>query len=245
MHVRFAVIVTALLSLALPALAAPSGGEACGQMIVVSYHGATAAAATITRTKAEAKARAQSLLGRAEHEDFAALAKSESDAPLSAPRGGVMGTFSRSDWPPIHAAIQPEIFRLREGQIAKKVIEAPYGYVIVRRCKLEKAHARHLLIRYAGAKNAKPEITRTREDARALAQKLLEEIHSPQDFAHLIELHSEDGSRERGGDIGSVGRGRLAPAFEESLFGLKIGERSGVVETEFGFHIIERLPDAT
>jgi peptidyl-prolyl cis-trans isomerase SurA len=244
MHFRMLAMVALLFALVASPAAAVGGDEACGQIIVVSYRGATAAASTVTRTKAEAKARAQSLRTRAEHEDFAALAKAESDAPSSAPRGGVMGTFSRADWPAIHAAISPEIFRLREGQLASKVVEAPYGYVIVRRCKLEKAHARHLLIRYAGAKNAKPEITRTREEARALAQKLLSEVHSPQDFERLIERHSEDGSRERGGDIGSVGRGRLAPAFEDALFGLKVGERSGVIETEFGFHIIERLPDA-
>lgn len=243
MHIRMLALIAVVALFAAPVAAAPSGDEACGQMIVVSYRGATAAAPSITRSKAEAKTRAQSLLERAQHEDFAALAKSESDAPSSAPRGGVMGTFARADWPAIHAALQPEIFRLREGQIAKKPIEAPYGFVLLRRCKLEKAHARHLLIRYAGAKNAKPDITRTKEEARALAQKLLGEIHSPQDFQRLIERYSEDGSRERGGDIGSVGRGRLAPAFEDALFGMKVGERSGVVETEFGFHIIERLPD--
>jgi peptidyl-prolyl cis-trans isomerase SurA len=243
MHARLLALIAVLVSFALPVTAAPSGEEACGQIIVVSYQGATAAAPAITRSKAEAKARAQSLLERARHEDFAALAKSDSDAPSSAPRGGVMGTFSRADWPAIHAALLPEIFRLREGQIAKKPIEAPYGFVILRRCKLEKAHARHLLIRYAGAKNAEPEITRTKAEARTLAQTLLREIHSAQDFQRLIERYSEDGSRERGGDIGSVGRGRLAPAFEDALFGMKVGDRSGVVETAFGFHIIERLPD--
>ncbi|HET6338620.1 MAG TPA: peptidylprolyl isomerase, partial [Polyangiales bacterium] len=97
--------------------------------------------------------------------------------------------------------------------------------------------------RYAGAKNAKPEVTRTREQALELAKKILTEIHSPQDFARAIERSSEDSSSDRGGDIGSVGRGRLAIAFETTLFGLKVGERSGVIETEFGYHIIERLPD--
>jgi peptidyl-prolyl cis-trans isomerase SurA len=121
-------------------------------------------------------------------------------------------------------------------------VDAPYGYVVLRRCKVEKAHARHLLIRYAGAKNAKPEITRTREQARQLAQALLAGIHDERSFAEAIAKSSEDASRERGGDLGSVGRGRLALSFETALFGLKVGERSGVVESEFGFHILERLP---
>jgi parvulin-like peptidyl-prolyl isomerase len=223
--------------------ASPASDEACGQIIVVSYRGAAAASSAITRTKAEAKMRAETLLQEARRGDFAALAKTESDAPSSAPRGGVMGTFTRAEWPELHAALKQPVFKLNEGQIAPAPIPAPYGFVILRRCKVEKAHGRHLLIRYAGAKNAKPDVTRTREQARELAQKLSTEIHSPQDFIKAIERASEDSSRERGGDIGSVGRGRLAPAFETALFGLKVGERSGVVETEFGFHIIERLPD--
>lgn len=226
-----------------PVAASPSADEACGQIIVVSFRGAAAAGSAITRTKAEAKARALSLLKDAQHGDFAAIAKAESDAPSSAPRGGVMGTFTRAEWPELHAALKAPLFKLTEGKIAAAPIEAPYGYVILRRCKVEKAHARHLLVRYAGAKNAKPEVTRTREQALALAQKLLAGLRSPQDFTDAIARNSEDSSRDRGGDIGSVGRGRLALAFETTLFALEVGERSGVVETEFGFHIIERLPD--
>jgi peptidyl-prolyl cis-trans isomerase SurA len=153
-----------------------------------------------------------------------------------------MGTYARAQWPELHGALKTPLFKLAEGQTAKKPIEAPYGFVILRRCKVEKAHARHLLIRYAGAKNAKPEITRTREQARELAQKISTGIHSEQDFLDAIAHSSEDSSRDRAGDIGSPGRGRLALAFENTLFALKVGERSGLVETEFGFHIIERLP---
>ena len=210
-------------------------------MIVVSYAGATAA--TVTRTKPEAHARAEGLLHDAQHGDFAALATANSDAPSSAPRAGVMGTYAKGEWPELHAALKQPLFRLAVGEVASKLIEAPYGYVILRRCKVEKAHARHLLIRFVGAKNAKPEITRTREQASQLAQNVLSAIHSAKDFEAAIAKYSEDSSRARGGDIGSAGRGRLALAFEKTLFGLKVGERSGVVETEFGFHIIERLPD--
>ena len=48
---------------------------------------------------------------------------------------------------------------------------------------------------------------------------------------------------ERGGDIGSQGRGLLALPYETALFALQPGGRSAVVETDFGFHVIERLPD--
>lgn len=239
---RIACIV-ACCALAWQAGAQAPAEEACGQIIVVSYAGAVAAASGITRTKPQARERAEALLREAQHGDFAALAKRDSDAPSSAPRGGIMGTYAKSEWPELHAALKQPLFKLKLGQLASKPIETPYGYVLLRRCPVEKAHARHLLIRYAGAKNAKPEITRSRAEAEQLAKKVLAGIHSSDDFTKAVATYSEDSSRERGGDIGSVGRGRLALNFENTLFGMKVGERSGVVETEFGFHIIERLPD--
>jgi parvulin-like peptidyl-prolyl isomerase len=232
------------LCVVLPASARAGADEACGQIIVVNFSGAFGAGSAVKRTKPEARARAETLLREAEHGDFAALAKANSDAPSSAPRGGIMGTYAKSEWPELHAALKQPLFQLAEGKLAAKLIEAPYGYVILRRCKVEKRHARHLLIRYAGAKNAKPEVTRTRDEAQQLAQRVLAGVHTDAQFAEAITKFSEDGSRERGGDIGSVGRGRLALAFENALFALKVGERSGLVESEFGFHIIERLPDA-
>jgi parvulin-like peptidyl-prolyl isomerase len=233
-----------VLCVVLPASARAAADEACGQIIVVSFAGAFGAGSAVKRTKQEARVRAETLLREAEHGDFAALAKANSDAPSSAPRGGIMGTYAKSEWPELHAALKQPLFQLAEGKLAAKPIEAPYGYVILRRCKVEKRHARHLLIRYAGAKNAKPEVTRTRDEAQQLAQRVLAGVHTDAQFAEAITKFSEDGSRERGGDIGSVGRGRLALAFENALFALKVGERSGLVESEFGFHIIERLPDA-
>ncbi|HKP59265.1 MAG TPA: peptidylprolyl isomerase [Polyangiales bacterium] len=235
-------LIASLLCCVFVSHAAAAADEACGQIIVVSYKGATAAAPTVTRTKPEAQARAAELLKQAGSGDFAAIARAQSDAPSSAPRGGIMGTYAKAEWPELHAALKAPLFKLKEGQLAKQAIDAPYGYVVLRRCKVEKAHARHLLIRYAGAKNAKSDVTRTRDQAKELAQKLLAGIHSEKDFLDAIARSSEDSSRDRAGDIGSPGRGRLALAFEETLFALKVGERSGVVETEFGFHIIERLP---
>jgi peptidyl-prolyl cis-trans isomerase SurA len=232
-----------LCAFASPVAASPPLDEACGQVIIVSYSGAMAAPSAVTRSKQQARVRAEALLKDAQHGDFAALAKANSDGAASAPRGGIMGTYSKVEWPELHAALKEPLFHLAVGQIAPKLVDAPYGYVIVRRCKVEKAHARHLLIRYAGAKNAKPDVTRNRDDAKQLAERLLAGIHTDQQFADAIRKYSEDGSRERGGDIGSVGRGRLALAFESALFALRVGERSGVVESEFGFHIIERLPD--
>lgn len=71
------------------------------------------------------------------------------------------------------------------------------------------------------------------------AQLVLDELASGADFAELARTRSKDpGSSRQGGQLGWFGRGRMVPAFEEAAFALKIGETSGIVETQFGFHII-------
>lgn len=218
--------------------------EACARILLSSYKGAALAPESITRTKEQARARADELLAQLRAgADFGKLAAQHSDAPSSAPRAGIMGTFARDDWPEVHAALEDPLFALAVNELASAPIEAPYGYVLLQRCAVEKAHGRHILIRYKGAKRAEDDVTRSKAEARAEAARLLKQLEAGADFAELASKHSEDGSKARGGDIGSPGRGRLAQPFEEALFALQPGQRSGVVETEFGYHLIERLPD--
>ncbi len=61
------------------------------------------------------------------------------------------------------------------------------------------------------------------------------------DFEALARERSEDSSASSGGDLGEVGRGRLAPEYEAAAFELRPGQVSDVIETEFGFHIIQRV----
>lgn len=213
-------------------------------MIVVAYVGAAHAADTIKRDKAGAEQRARDLLAKVQAGgDFAALAKTESDAPSSAPRGGIMGTFRKSEWPDLHMTLRDPLFALPVGEVAKQPVPADYGYVVLRRCAVEKAHGRHILVRYKGSKRSGPEVTRAKADAEKRAHELLKQLEGGADFATLAKTASEDGSAERGGDIGSPGRGLLALPFEQALFALRPGQRTGVVETEFGYHIIERVAD--
>lgn len=61
-------------------------------------------------------------------------------------------------------------------------------------------------------------------------------------FSTMAILYSEDpGSAKKGGELGFVGKGEFAPAFEAVAFNLRDGEISEVVETEFGFHIIQLI----
>lgn len=99
-------------------------------------------------------------------------------------------------------------------------------------------HARHILIKVA--KNA-PAEERTR--ARTQADALLAELHKNRGaFADLARKQSGDsGSAVQGGDLGWFGIGDMTQAFEDAAFALKKGELSSVVESEFGFHLIEVL----
>ena len=61
-------------------------------------------------------------------------------------------------------------------------------------------------------------------------------------FSTLALLYSEDpGSAKKGGELGFQGRGELVPEFEAAAFALKDGEISEVVETEYGFHILQLI----
>ncbi len=220
------------------------GDEACAQVVVVAWKGAAYAPASITRSKTDARTRADALHQTVQQHggsDFADVARQNSDAGSSGPRGGLIGTYTRDAWPHAHMAIRDTVFHLHVGEVSP-VMEAPYGWVFARRCPVEKIHTRHILVRYTGAKNAPASVTRSKAAARALAESIRTEIVAHHgDFAALAKQRSEDASASRGGDLGWVGRGRLAPEYEAAAWALKPGQVSDVVETAFGFHIIERV----
>jgi peptidyl-prolyl cis-trans isomerase SurA len=79
----------------------------------------------------------------------------------------------------------------------------------------------------------------TKMRARAVAQSLLDSLHSGADFQNLAKRYSQDASAQFGGDLGWAKRGSFVKEFEESVFGLQVGQISDIVETQFGYHIIQ------
>ena len=100
--------------------------------------------------------------------------------------------------------------------------------------KPEQIQARHILIKMEG------DVT---EAQKAEALKKIEMIRKKalegEDFAALASEYSEGPSSVKGGDLGHFSRGQMVKPFEDAAFALKTGEISEVVETQFGYHIIE------
>ena len=79
------------------------------------------------------------------------------------------------------------------------------------------------------------------QEIRKKCQKVLEKIKKGEDFGEMAILYSEDASAKDRGDLGFFKKGELVPSFEKEALRLKVGELSGIVRTEFGFHIIKLL----
>lgn len=71
------------------------------------------------------------------------------------------------------------------------------------------------------------------------AESILAEIKGGKDFAAAAREYSEDSSATDGGELGYIRKGMTVPEFEAAAFALKKGEISGIVKTQFGFHILQ------
>ena len=100
----------------------------------------------------------------------------------------------------------------------------------------EERRASHILIK---ADKSAPVAERSK--ARARAEELLAQARkTPADFAGLARKNSQDeGSAESGGDLDFFARGAMVKPFEDAAYAMKVGEISNIVESDFGFHIIE------
>lgn len=102
-----------------------------------------------------------------------------------------------------------------------------------------RVQARHIVIGFRGAKQSKQ--TRTREEARARAEEVLAKLRAGGDFAALASEYSEDPTAVRGGDLGVFARTDLVAPLADAAFALAVSELSALVETEQGFHVVQRV----
>ncbi|MDO6853931.1 SurA N-terminal domain-containing protein [Cellulophaga lytica] len=99
--------------------------------------------------------------------------------------------------------------------------------------------ASHILVAWEGAERANPEVKRTKEEAKKRAEELLKDAKKGDvEFSVLARDNSDGPSASRGGDLGYSQQGRMTPKFDEFMFSNNVGT-IGMVETEFGFHIVK------
>ena len=99
--------------------------------------------------------------------------------------------------------------------------------------------ASHILVSFQGASRANPQIARSKEEAEKIANKYYREARrNPDDFAELATKYSDGPSSSMGGDLGFFQEGTMTEKFFDFCNKSRIG-RIGIVETEFGFHIIK------
>ncbi len=96
-------------------------------------------------------------------------------------------------------------------------------------------------IEYAQIRYMIPVGAEEKSRIRGTLEKYRERIRNGEELSTLAVLYSQDGSAKKGGELGFHGRGDLVPEFEAVAFRLKPGEVSGVVETKFGYHLIQMI----
>jgi peptidyl-prolyl cis-trans isomerase NIMA-interacting 1 len=149
-----------------------------------------------------------------------------------------MTTFEGPGEPPRIAPAPNPIVTHKPGEAANA--PAPLNPVEIAGQPTE-ISARHLLISYKGALRASPGIGRSKAEAHARAEEAQKRAAAGEDFVALVKQYSDEpGAADRGGDLGKFDRASMVPAFANAAFALKVGEISGVVETQFGYHVIKR-----
>ena len=166
---------------------------------------------------------------------FSQIAAGYSDAQ-DALKGGELGWRTADRLPPIFAeALQ----KMKPGEVSE-VLRSPNGFHIIklldRRSKdtpvvVTQAHARHILIKTS-------ELV-SESDAKNRLQEIKQRIDKGANFAEEARLHSEDGSAPQGGDLGWLSPGETVPEFESAMDALKTGQVSGLVQSSFGWHLIQ------
>ncbi len=118
--------------------------------------------------------------------------------------------------------------------VTKKQVEDFYAQNQARFHIPEKVEARHILI-----KTDENDDKSTEQAALEIARKVYEKALAGKDFAALAKEFSQGPSKDKGGYLGTFGRGEMVKPFEDAAFSLEAGQISKPVKTRFGWHVIQ------
>jgi len=130
-----------------------------------------------------------------------------------------------------------DLTALKKGiAVTEDELRKYYDENAARYTSAEERRARHILVK--ADKGAAPDV---KQKAKARAEALLADARkNPAGFAELAKKNSDDtGSAANGGDLDFFGRGAMVKPFEDAVFAMKPGEIGNVVESDFGYHVIQ------
>lgn len=167
--------------------------------------------------------------------DYADIARRYSVDDYSKKRDGVMGVVTPGQYP---WAFEDAAYNTAVGQVSP-VVNSGFGLHIIRvdsrRPAKGEVHAAHILRLTRGVPEDQHAAVKAKIDS------IYELVKAPgTDFAQLAKEYSEDGSAQRGGDLGWFGSGRMVQPFDSIAFALADGAVSEPFQTQFGYHIIKR-----
>jgi peptidyl-prolyl cis-trans isomerase SurA len=171
--------------------------------------------------------------------DFARMASTYSDAP-DALKGGDIGWRDADRLPPNFST---ELRKLEAGQVTP-ILKTNVGFHILKlagkrslasetdKAVVEQTRARHILLKVT------PTMTEG-EVKRKLLEIKEKMANNASTFEDLARQYSQDGSASKGGDLGWLYPGDTVPEFETAMNALKPGDTSDIVQSPFGFHLIQ------
>lgn len=158
------------------------------------------------------------------------LAKSKGSVEAVPPQGELRGGQAAAAEPAPADALPPEF---PTHLLARGVPLDPSGPKTI--------EARHVLVQYRGSWHAVASVTRPKEEAFGLAQQALEKLKKGEAFESVVLAYTDSADvRSRKGVLGLLDRETAMRAIAEPAFALKVGQYSEVVESPFGFHVIQR-----
>jgi len=167
--------------------------------------------------------------------DFAQVSAGFSDA-ANALEGGKLGWKKLSELPDL---FQDALKGLKSGELSP-ILRSPNGFHILKvndrrgnalPMVVQQTHARHILV--------KPSEVLSDADAQRRLTDLKERLDNGGNFEELARQYSEDGTANKGGDLGWLNPGDTVPEFEKAMNELKPGETSEPVHSPFGWHLIQ------
>jgi peptidyl-prolyl cis-trans isomerase D len=158
------------------------------------------------------------------------------DADLDAYYKGHPAEFTRPERRRVLVALLPT-GSVPAPPVTDADIEAAYQDRLREFEQPERRRAAHILVRVPTVGGSAAE-----DGARAKAEAALQRVKAGADFGQVAREVSEDtATAPRGGELGTVARGEMVPAFEELAFSLKVGEVGGPVRSPFGYHVVKVL----